>query len=261
MNYPPQPPGGYGPPGQPPGGYGPPGQPPGGYGPPGQPPGGYSPPGQPPGGHGPPGYGPPGYGQPGYGQPRFGGHPAPRPNKSGGGTLIALLVVGLVLLVGGGAAVYFFKAKVMTDTVVSANDGHSEVTVPWDWDSLRGQLNAEASVEQGNMVGEEYLIVITEPKTDLPDTDLGGYAKICVDHLGDTITLPEISEREKARIGGRDALIYEVTGTKDYLGVAYYIAYVDGADQYHQIVSWTLRDRYSTKRPILKKAVESFREK
>ncbi len=103
-NYPPGPPGGYGPP---PGGggYGPPPGAPGGYGPPPAPPGGSGPPPAPPGGYGPPPGAP---GGPVQAQPPGGPPGAPPPAKKGGAGLIIGLVVGLLVLGGGAAAAWWF---------------------------------------------------------------------------------------------------------------------------------------------------------
>jgi hypothetical protein len=293
------PPGGYGPPGgappgAPPGGYG--GPPPGGYG---GPPGGYG--GPPPGGFGGPpgGFGAPagqGWGAPGGPPPGGFGHPGGPPPQKSNAPLIIGIIVGIVLLCGVGSAVAIFatsrfgdiadnrstrddgdrssKSKKSSsaddddeetpaeapDKKIRARDGNSEVTVPLAWREL-SNLNDEAKLEAGNPVLEEYLIVLTEAKTDfaIPIT-LDRYAEINLGTLRRVVKGATVSSPTKLTIDGRNAVQYEVRGTVDLLNIVYLVTYVDGRKHVHQVVSWTLGSKYASNKSRFESVAKTFRE-
>jgi len=272
MNQPPPPGGGWGPPGGgppgPPGGYGPP---PGG--PPGNPPGGYG--GPPPGGYGGPPQG--GYGGPpqgGYGGPPGPGGPygyggGPPPKKSNSGAIIAAVILGIVVLCGVFGAIgsraanrYIDKSKEAAgdDETYTAPDKSGRIDLPSTWRAM-SDLNDEASIQAGNAFMEEYLIVISEKRADFgDDIDLEKYADICLDGMAANIGKLDKGKAREKKIGGRDALLLEVRAKVDGLDVVYLVAYVEGPESYHQVLSWTLEGKYDRNKERLERAVRSFRE-
>ena len=146
------------------------------------------------------------------------------------------------------------------DKKIRARDGNSEVSVPDAWREL-SNLNDEAKLEAGNPTLEEYLIVLTEAKTDfaIPIT-LERYAEINLGTLRRVVQGATVSSPTKLTVDGRNAVQYEVRGTVDLLNIVYLVTYVDGRKHVHQIVAWTLGSKYSSNKSRFEQVAKSFRE-
>ena len=225
---------------------------------------------------GPPAAGPP-FGAPPPGA--YGGPPPPYahgpggfvpPNKPNRGLLIALLVVGgLVLMCGAVGAVGATLAKrhafdLVTDDAagheVRSASGDSKMQAASGWAEMT-DLNAEADIQLGNKLRDEYLIVISEPKEDFTDDfELSEYAERVTSNMLGELRGGTKTDAEELKIGSRDALQLEMHGTIQSVKVTYLLTIISGKKQFHQIIGWTTKSRYDRVRPKIAKATESFRE-
>lgn len=265
----------WGPPGPP--GWGPTGQGPHGgpqgYGP--APQHGYGPApqhgyGSPPHGPGPGfanhGYGPPPgapFGGPGYGAPAY----AMPPRKTSSGVVVAIIIAVTVALaaVGGLVAVGVYAAKKgasdAPSEVITASDGQTEIKVPSRWSKMYN-LNTDARLQVGNAALEEYLVVISESKQDFaPDVDLDRYSKECLSLMRGRLDNFSASEPQEVTIEGRDAVQYEITGTKDLIAIGYVVTFVDGQRSFHQVIAWTMKSMLADKKKKLAEVTATFRER
>ncbi|MEM6785894.1 MAG: hypothetical protein AAF715_00120 [Myxococcota bacterium] len=252
--------------------------------------------GPPPYGAPPPGPYPPGYGPPGH----PGGYGAPPPPKSGNGALwIVGLIVGLVVVCGVVTAIGAAGARKYAEESIErerdrmaddrdddderraetmstdddggmrgrgsrgryrAPDGTGQVRLPKGWAAIP-DLNDEASIQVGNALREEYLIVLSESREDFgPAFDLEKFAEVCLEGMGNNIGDLERGRFEETKIGGRDALLVEVRAVVDNLNVVYLVGYIEGAEMYHQLLTWTLKSKFNQNEGRLRGAIESFRE-
>ncbi|WP_214110494.1 hypothetical protein [Acrocarpospora catenulata] len=139
--------------------------------------------------------------------------------------------------------------------VVKAADNSSQVTVPDSWRTLK--LNDEAEIQLGNPGDEQYLVVLTEPQADF-NLDLAGYAKIIIDQMSNNLSDPKVSSPRRIRVGQASALEYEIHGTASGVKVAYWVTLVEGADNYHQVITWTLESKAQEHASALRQITQTF---
>ncbi|MEM8530066.1 MAG: hypothetical protein AAGF95_04440 [Chloroflexota bacterium] len=147
-----------------------------------------------------------------------------------------------------------------TKTIVST-DGQSQISVPDFW-TEETDLNDEAELQAASPLFEQYIIVLTESKTDFEgfDINLQSYAEIVRDNFLDSLGEVSVTDEQSLTINGRDAIQYELRGTVDGLDVVYWMTCVEGNDNYYQILSWTLLEYVDISAPALQEVVESFQE-
>ena len=142
-----------------------------------------------------------------------------------------------------------------------STDNGSRLSVPGRWEE-RGDLNAEANLQVADLRAEEYLIVISEPKSDFPGNwTFRNHAdvtrQLLLDNLG---TAASVSSPSQLTINGRQAVQYEIRAEIQGLQVVYLHTTVDGANTYHQLLAWTLANRYPNNQSVLQTAIGSFQE-
>ncbi|NOK59239.1 MAG: hypothetical protein GFH27_549283n300 [Chloroflexi bacterium AL-W] len=147
-----------------------------------------------------------------------------------------------------------------TKTIVST-DGQSQVDVPLLWEE-QTDLNDEAELQVASPLFEQYMIVLTESKSDFEgfDINLQSYAEIVRDNFLDSVGEVSVTDEQTLSINGNDAIQYELRGVVDDLDVVYWMTCVEGNDNYYQILSWTLLEYVDISQPELQQVVESFQE-
>jgi hypothetical protein len=170
------------------------------------------------------------------------------------GGLVSLFLCAIV-----GFGVLTVLGQKVEPTVITASDGQSRVTIPAGWSSQE-DLHDEAEIQAANGRQEQYLIVLTENKSDFVDTDLARYAEIVSESLVETAGMNEAPEAKSATINGRPAIQYEISGTVDNLKIVYWLTAVEGTKNYYQVLTWTLASKAEENAPILQQVVESFEE-
>ena len=177
-----------------------------------------------------------------------------------------LAVLGLSALVGlAGVTIPATQSLSQTGSTrqnyVYSTDNGSRLRVPVRWGE-QTDLNAGANLQVGDLRAEEYLIVISEPKSDFPanwtfrnHSDVT--RQLLLDNLG---VQASVSSPSQLTVNGRQAVQYEIRTQLQGLKVVYLHTTVDGEDTYHQLLSWTLADRYPRNQSVLQSAIASFEE-
>jgi thioredoxin len=160
-----------------------------------------------------------------------------------------ILVIGILSLLG---------SKV-TPTVITATDGQSHVTVPKTWRTMTA-LSANAELQVGDELRDQYLIVRTMNKADAVEADLSTYSKRLVDDFKADLDTPTISAPRSLTIHNRTAVQYEIHGTHDNVKLMYVLTYVDGTQNYYEVVAWTVESKAGANGAILHQVSESFQE-
>ncbi|GIH93894.1 hypothetical protein ACFFMN_15920 [Planobispora siamensis] len=140
---------------------------------------------------------------------------------------------------------------------VTASDGKSRLTVPGDWTEL--SLLNEAKVQQGNTAKEQYLMVITEAQASF-DLQLDGYAKLVIEQMQKRLTNSNVTGPQQLTINGDPALQYELHGTAQGVRITYWVTLVEGAEDFHQILTWTLETRGEEHGPLLRQVTTTFED-
>lgn len=144
-------------------------------------------------------------------------------------------------------------------TVLKSPDGKFQLTVPAGW--REGVLSSEkAEIKAGNPIEEMYVLVLTEEQADFTDeTTLDDYTNIVRDGMAEKLKGPESSPPLPITINGNPGRQFEIQGATENVKVAYIVTTVETAEQFHQIVTWTLRSRIDKNQLTLQKVTQSFR--
>jgi hypothetical protein len=144
---------------------------------------------------------------------------------------------------------------------ITSTDGRVRISIPGDWVELP-YLSATARVRVGNRWKEQYLVVLSEAKSDFGNVPVEKYHQIMRDRILQYMTDSSGSAPVTVTIGGYPALQNELRGMKDGMDVAYLYAVVDTGDDYYQILAWTLQSRWDRNQGLLREVTRSFnREK
>ncbi len=171
---------------------------------------------------------------------------------------LSLLLLGLLLGCGFAQALSG-SGNTSNTKVITSTDGLTQVTVPDNWqDNL--DLNDIATLQAGNARQELYLIVISENKSDFVDMDLEQYSEQTIGNILDSLQSSEVSEPETMTINGHQALQKEIRGVIDNLRVIYLHTSIESAENYHQVLVWTLQSQSEKGLPVLRDVVQSFTE-
>lgn len=187
------------------------------------------------------------------------------------GWLIGLVLtcIPLVLLVGAIAVGVFmgyknaktnslsgFSSKNTTTLVVP----NSKLTldVPSNWKNI-DDLNDVADLEMGNLFQEQYLIVISEPKSDF-DGNLTDYSDLTTKAMIDSIENSTTSAPVSLTVNGMPAIQHEFSGSVARTKIAYLHTSIEGGEHLYQIISWTTPSRKSTSFKVFQDVVNSAKE-
>ncbi|HET9223756.1 MAG TPA: hypothetical protein VFO07_14690, partial [Roseiflexaceae bacterium] len=165
----------------------------------------------------------------------------------------AILVIGILSLLGSKVT------PTAAPTVIKATDGQSSVTVPKTWRAMT-TLSADAELQVGDQLHDQYLIVRTMSKADVVDADLSAYSKRIVNGFKADLDTPTVSAPHSLTIGNRSAVQYEIHGTYDNVKLMYVLTCVDGTQNYYAVVAWTVESKAEANRATLHQVSESFQE-
>ena len=218
-------------------------------------------------------------------------HPPPRPTPRPTNTaqwsrtaLTAGLIAGAITLaVLGVLSILVLVGMVQSDREqrlrpraerqrIVSDDGKIEVTAPNSWTKMPDLVKKGATVmfkhEVALYVGDDsretYLIVVTHPKTEVPN------------RLGSTITLEEhhqltrdqrLEEMKNASatspilllIDGHPALQDEITGTRKGIDWAFLHTTINEGDYFQEILGSTVKSRWQEQNELLHEIASSFR--
>lgn len=168
-------------------------------------------------------------------------------------------LVGLLFCLIVGVGVLSLLGKRVEPTVVTATDGQSQLTVPTGW-KVQEDLNEQAEIQVGNLLQEQYMVVLTENKSDFDDVNLEQYADGTLGAVLEMVETDEYPTPRSLTINGKPAIQYELHGTIDNMKAAYWLTNVEGTDNYYQVVAWTLESKAEKNEPVFEEVVQSFRE-
>ena len=156
------------------------------------------------------------------------------------------------------------QGKVITSSpqgkVITSQDGTTQVVVPESW-SIQQDLNDIADLQVADIAEENYLIVISEPKSDFDNNvSVEQYSEMTRKFILESVQGGHLSEPVNFTINGNVALQYQIIGSFDGLYIVYLHTVVEGDEDFHQLLAWTLLDKLEENEPILKSVVNSFQE-
>lgn len=186
------------------------------------------------------------------------------------GWIILTCLMGLVLLVPITALSYgLFKGasnsqdyssqqKVPENREIISEDGLCKLIIPTHWVLLEN-LNEAASLQIGNLLREQYLVVLSDLKEDFDGT-LQDHADSTSSNVIYNIAKGQRSEPEMLEISGYKAIRYTITGNVERLKIIYLHTTLEGQKAYHQILAWTLPSKAEESLKIFKDVIKTFEE-
>jgi hypothetical protein len=143
---------------------------------------------------------------------------------------------------------------------VIADDNLTKMSVPTSWEE-HPEFTEVAGLEYANLQREQYLVVISEPKTDFTsNTDVFGYNDLLQQNLRDSISNLQVKYLGEVQINGMNGLKYELKGEIDNLKIVYLQVALEGEDHFHQLLFWTLPSRWRSNLELFEEALVSFAE-
>jgi hypothetical protein len=131
--------------------------------------------------------------------------------------------------------------------------------MPGHWKNQK-DLHDDALIGVGNVLRQEYLIVLDDSKVDFAG-DLTDFSKITTDGIMENIERGTISAPKTLTINGLPAIQHEITGTVDHMNVVYFHTSIEGKDQFLQFLCWTIASKKGSAFTEFEKVVNSIEEK
>ncbi|MFC7393805.1 hypothetical protein [Scopulibacillus cellulosilyticus] len=142
-----------------------------------------------------------------------------------------------------------------------SNDGNSAIKLPADW-RTESNLNPDASIQASNTANEEYLVIISEPKSHFNNGfKLKDYYNIVIKNMNNAVQNASSTKPVSIKINQKPALQYELSGEVENIKLSYLVTLVESPDGFHQVIFWTLKPRMNDNRQFFKDAAETFQTK
>jgi Domain of unknown function (DUF4190) len=140
---------------------------------------------------------------------------------------------------------------------IASEDGKLSVTASGFWVKMPN-LNKRATLQVGYKDNEMYLIVISNPKSTVPNMTLEKHHQTTRDRMLQEMQNSSATETASLTIDGHPALQDEVSGTQNGINLVFLHTTVDEGDNFHQILAWTLKSRWQKQNEQLREATNSF---
>lgn len=134
-------------------------------------------------------------------------------------------------------------------------------------------LNDDASLQYQNPLKELYIIVIDETKesvnnaislNNLDETytpDINGYSELLLSNYMDgEIELKQNPVLRDTIINGLKSKVTDIEGNSEGYDIYWKAAYIEGKNNYYQVLAWTLGSKKEEHKNIMRKMLESFKE-
>ena len=193
--------------------------------------------------------------------------------KSGGalhgkGIAIAGLILGYVAIPIAVLQVWFLVGMIQGERErlhdlavqrqqIASEDGKLSVTASGFWVKMPN-LNKRATLQVGYKDNEMYLIVITAPKSTVPNMTLEQHHRLTRDHGLQKMKNSSATQPVSMSVDNHPALQDQLSGTDNGSNVVFLHTTVDDGDNFHQILAWTLKSRWQKQNEQLREATNSF---
>jgi Domain of unknown function (DUF4190) len=140
---------------------------------------------------------------------------------------------------------------------ITSDDNRLKVTASGFW-MKRTDLNKRAALQAAYQSKELYVIVISEPKSTIPDMTLQHHHQTTREHMLKEMTNSSATAPVPVSVDGHPALQDEVNGTEKGAVLTFLHTTVDDGDAFDQILAWTLKSRWHANEAELREVTNSF---
>ena|GEM_PF-796192 len=161
------------------------------------------------------------------------------------------LVIGLA---------YAANMDVAGDTVFVSKDGQFQVTAGSSW-SEKKDLVEDADITLGNLLGAKYFVLFTESKLDYYEgTTLEDYSYYVEDNYAYELDNAPLYWPRSLEVNGYPAYQFAYEVMEDDTPLTFVVTTVETKGHFHQLIVWTLSERYERLKEELFELIESFTE-
>jgi len=132
-------------------------------------------------------------------------------------------------------------------------------------------LHKQASLQYSSTEKGLYVLVIDEEKAPFNATvsrnpalgytpNLEGYSKLGVDHMAEATLFEGTPVFKNTTVNGLPARTITITGLSKNINGYWFDAYVEGADSYYHIVTWTTTAHKAENEKQMQEIISSFKE-
>ncbi len=150
--------------------------------------------------------------------------------------------------------------KTQAPKILTATNNKFQLTVPGSWQT-RTDLHETAELQAGNLLAEQYAVVITQSKEDFTDDiSLDEYSDLLMNSTKTNVSDITFSEISKIEINGLPANQYEANGSADKIKIKWIFTVIKTTNNFYQVVTWTSPSRFVQNKNILLDVAKSFKE-
>lgn len=141
---------------------------------------------------------------------------------------------------------------------IVSDDAKSKITVSGFW-VKRTDLNQKASLQAACPSKEMYVLVISDPKSKVPNMTLEQHNQMTRDQMLQTLKNSSATQPLSVSIANHPALQEELSGTDSHgASVVLLNTSVDDGQNFDQILAWTLKSKWPAQQQELRDATSSF---
>jgi hypothetical protein len=140
---------------------------------------------------------------------------------------------------------------------IASDDGKVKITTSGFW-VQRTDLNPKASLQAGYNSKDMFVMVLSEPKSTVPNMTLSQNHQLSCDHMLKQMTNSSATEPISTTIDNHPALQDELSGTNRGKNIVFLHTTVDEGDSFQQIMAWTTNRNWRKQNAELREVTSSF---
>lgn len=152
------------------------------------------------------------------------------------------------------------EAEGVETTTTRAEGAIFTLDLPDNW-SQQPLGSADATLQVGNLAREEYLLVIHEPISDFDEGfTIMDFADLASGGVTSALSDSSRGELTPLEINGMPAIQCRIEGSADGVRIAYLNSYIQGENDFYQVMTWTLPSKEDVAFPIFRETMATFQE-
>ncbi|MDO7907347.1 hypothetical protein Q5741_13120 [Paenibacillus sp. JX-17] len=141
---------------------------------------------------------------------------------------------------------------------LKSDDGVLSIKVPSNW-KQETKLNEEADIQASYTKGEDYLMVLSELKSDIGEEyTMDDYYSVIKDQMLNSVQNAKVEEVGQVEVNGMKGKQFSLSGSVDSIKMSYLVTVVESKQRYNQIIFWTLQNKYIESKKEYQGILQSF---
>jgi Domain of unknown function (DUF4190) len=140
---------------------------------------------------------------------------------------------------------------------IASDDGKLKITASGFW-VKRTDLNNKASLQAAYNSKDMYVMVLSEPKSTVPNMTLEQHHQTTREHMLQTMSNSSATAPISITVDNHPALQDELSGTDRGKNIVFLHTTVEEGDSFHQIMAWTTKWHWQKQNGELREVTSSF---